>query len=114
MESCVYDYLKSCTQIQKVHYVSEVFSVNGRSLDPRMLTDEEVRSSRVFSIERPTSGDIEIWNLALRDIADAHFGAPHFGPYLCVPSERLITPNLDVITPKQFTPNRKTPNFPIS
>ena len=28
-------------------------------------------------------------------------------------SETLITPILDVITPKQFTPIHVTPNFPI-
>ena len=37
--------LNRVRRYKKVHHVSEVFSVDGRHLDPRMLTDEEVRSS---------------------------------------------------------------------
>ena len=51
-----------------------------------MLTNKEVHSWRVFSIERPTRRDFELWRQALRDVTSAQYSLESpLGRYLTFP-----------------------------
>ena len=71
---------------KNIQFFSEIFCVDGRTVDPRMLTKKEGRSSREVSIECPTPSDIALWCTALKDFtSDTYTLQLLAGPFLQIP-----------------------------
>ena len=58
---------------KKVHFLSDCLCMDGRTVYPSMLTKLEGRSTRKFSIERPTRGMLDTWKLALISITSSRY-----------------------------------------
>ena len=71
---------------KRAHFFSDILCADGRTVRPDMLTNAEVHSRRVFSRERPTRGDFDLWCHALRSITSMQLTIePPLGLYLVSP-----------------------------
>ena len=65
--------LQRTRRFKKVHFLSDCLCMDGRTVHPSMLTKLEGRSTREFSIERPTRGMVDTWKLALISITSSRY-----------------------------------------
>jgi hypothetical protein len=59
-----------------LHSVADVTLVDGRSIDPFVFTREPSDSSRVFSVERPTREDFNLFRTAIRNLCNGNTVLP--------------------------------------
>ena len=78
--------LQRVRRYKKAHFFSDTLCADGRTVRPDMLTNAEVHSHRVFSLEHPTKGDFNLWRHALRSITSLQLTIEQpLGPYLVLP-----------------------------
>ena len=79
--------LNRMRRFKKIHSLSEALCADGKTVDPRMLTNCEGRSSWEFLTERPTPSDIALWRTALMDLTSVTYALQSpLGPLLQMPS----------------------------
>ena len=78
--------LQRVQRFKKVHFLSNILCTDGKTVNPCMLSQCAGVSSREFSIEKPTKGNIRKWKDALRNITSAqHTLESPLGKYLVMP-----------------------------
>ena len=78
--------LQRVRRFKKAHFLSDILCADGCTVRPDMRTNEEIRSHRVFSLERPTRFDFDLWRQALRDTTSSQYTLESpLGCYLVLP-----------------------------
>lgn len=74
-----------------LHGVADVTLVDGVTINPFVFTREPSDSSRVFSVERPTRENVDIFQTIILNLCNGntHLPAP-LGPYINKPHRRDV------------------------
>ena len=83
--------LQTVRRFLKVFWKSDALRMDGRTIDPSMMNNNEEKSSWIFPLERSRPKDFVLWRAAIQSITNANtltFQTP-LGPFIRMPHKEV-------------------------